>query len=479
MVAPAAAGSALLRCRFVNADADLHYRRGNELRLAGRAVEAEAALCEALVLVPGHADASLSLAFLLREQGRLRAASAAILVRWQAQPRTRDDDLRALTFLRECQQSDMAEIVAIAALDHFPDDAALLALAGENALDCGAFGLAGERLGAAVERDPSCASAWLRLAHTHRFEECDDIALARLWAARNDARGGEEAQIALCFALGKAHDDLGDFAAAATFWREGNKRAKQRRVWSREGWRHYLEWQSHAAPLPRLLTWNDFAPVFVVGLPRTGTTLVASLLGRHPAVRNRGELNWLAALATRLGPVPSSSALAAAAALYRAQLCQDDAPVRFYLDKNPLNFRHLNLIAAMFPNARIIHCVRDRRDVALSLWSQHFAHDDLAWSYEFDDIAAFEAGYEQLIAQRPSSLAWFELNYEKLVGDSDATLAQLHAFLDLDATEAVEADGGMIRTASVWQARQPLHNRSVGRWRDYLGCVPELGRFSS
>lgn len=461
----------------MRADADQHYRRGNELRAAGRAAEAEAALREALALAPGHADAALSLAFLLREQGRLRAASETILARWHAQPRVRDDDLRSLAFLRECQQPDAAEAVAVAALERFPDDAALLALAGENALDRGAFAIARDRLAASVERDPSRAPAWLRLAHTHRFDDRDDADLARMRAARADTSGGEDVQIALCFALGKAHDDLGDFADAAAFFREGNERAKRRRGgWSREGWRRrFVEQQSRAPPLPTLCEREDFIPVFIVGLPRTGTTLAATLLGRYPAVCNRGELNWLAALAARLGPTPPSSALTAAAMLLHAQLRQDDAPARFYIDKNPLNFRHLGLIAALFPNARVIHCRRDRRDTALSIWSQHFAHDDLAWSYDFDDIAAFAAGYERVVAQRPPSLAWFDLDYERLVGDAEATLAQLRGFLGLAATGATTHVDGAIRTASVWQARQPLHGRSVGRWRDYLEWIPELG----
>lgn len=463
----------------MRADADLHYRRGNELRMAGRVVEAEVALRAALALAPEHGEAALSLAFLLREQGRLHAASEVILARWQALPRTREGDLRALAFLRECQQPQAAEVIIVAALDLFKDDAALLALAGDNALDRGEFASARERLAGAVERDPFRAPAWLRLAHTHRFESSDDTDFLRMRAAYAAARGGDDVQSALCFALGKAHDDLGDFAAAAAFWREGNTRAKRHRAGSRESWSGYIEQQLDMRSMPVLQERHDFSPVFVLGLPRTGTTLVATLLDRHPAVRNRGELNWLSALATHIGPSPTPAALDAAVSLYRAQLRQDDAPARFFLDKNPLNFRYLGLIAAMFPKARVIHCRRSRRDTVLSIWSQHFAHDDLGWSYDFSDIAAFATIYETLVANRPTSLAWFDLSYERLVAHPDVTLAELHAFLGLEAVDVNAGTTGTIRTASVWQARQPLHARSVGRWRDYANWIPELARFSN
>ncbi|HJU38605.1 MAG TPA: sulfotransferase, partial [Tahibacter sp.] len=217
---------------------------------------------------------------------------------------------------------------------------------------------------------------------------------------------------------------------------------------------------------------------FIVGMPRSGTTLVASLLGRNKDVRNRNELNWIAALAANLGATPSAAALASAAALYRAQLVQDDEPARCYVDKNPLNLRHLGLVAAMLPDARIVHVRRDARDTALSLWSQHFAHDDMRWAYDVADIAAYRRGCDALMDHWRATLALpvFDLDYEALVADSGATVARLAAFLGVGSEQRDAPDGEAIATASVWQARQAVYASSVGRWREYDAHLPELAR---
>ncbi len=465
------------------ATAALHALRGHTLRLLGEAGEAEAALRRALELDAAHAEAALSLAFLLREQGRLGAAADVMRRLWDAQPATSELALRCIAFTRECQREEVAAQIAAAALAQWPDEVRLLAQAGELALERGDFETARAQLSAAASRDPARGATWLRLAHSHRYrrdEPGDAADIAALRAARASQRG-EDAQTCLCFALGKVLDDRGERAEAVALWREGNARARRQQTWSSAGWERFVAQQMAAPPLPAIDAAADWRPLFVVGLPRTGTTLVASLLARDAAVRSRGELNWLAALAARLGPRPDRAALGAAAALFAAQLRQDDAPARIYLDKNPLNFRHLGLALALFPQAQVVHCVRDLRDSGLSIWSQHFAHPDLAWSYDFGDIAAYAAGERALMAhwRRRFPAAIHALRYEDLVQDSDAALASLREFLGLPPSAGdAAAPAGAIRTASVWQARQAVHARSVGRWRDYVALLPQLAALS-
>ena len=175
--------------------------------------------------------------------------------------------------------------------------------------------------------------------------------------------------------------------------------------------------------------------------------------------------------------VPPSS-LTAAGNFYLAQLRQDDPPTRFAIDKNPLNFRHLGLIAGMLPMARIIHCRRDPRDAALSVWSQHFAHEDMAWSYDFNTIREYARGEAELMAhwRRTLPMPIFELDYETLVADPESGIAGIRRYLGLAAKAApapVDA-ADSITTASVWQARQEVHARSVGRWQRYREFLPEL-----
>lgn len=469
----------------------LRYLYGIALRLSGHVREAEQMFREVIAAEPSHADAPLALAFMLREQGRLGAASDTLLGLWRRHARTRMGDVRTLRFLQECQRHAEAEEISQAILDANPRDAELLSMTGEISLTLGRFGSARRRLRLAVELDPQQAAAWLRLAHTHKFTRTDDPDLQLLDEAQQRDDLQQPAALCAAFGFGKALDDLGQRERAAQVLRKANTRSRAAFPWDQRGWQRFVEMQQRARqPLP-LPVDERLVPVFVVGLPRSGTTLVASQLGKHPEVCNRSELNWIAALAAQLGPSPGAGALSTAAHLYRSQLRQDDATgARCYVDKNPLNFRHLGLIAAMFPNARIIHCRRDLRDTALSLWSQHFAHDDMNWAYDFGDIGAYARGYQTLMEHWRKTLPVrvLELDYESLVTNTAANLTRLFTFLGVPALPAATAaekaaeksaekkprGGDAIATASVWQARQGVYSSSVGRWKNYAALLPEM-----
>ncbi|HSX61476.1 MAG TPA: tetratricopeptide repeat protein, partial [Tahibacter sp.] len=323
----------------------LRYLYGIALRLSGHVREAEQMFREVIAAEPTHADAPLALAFMLREQGRLGAASETVLALWRRHSRTRMGDARTLRFLQECQRNAEAEEISQAVLDANPRDAELLSMTGEISLTLGRFGSARRRLRLAIEIDPQQAAAWLRLAHTHKFSRTDDPDLQLLEEAQRRTDLQEPAALCAAFGLGKALDDLGDHPRAAQVLRKANQQSRVAFPWDLRGWQRFVEMQLRArVPLP-LPVDERITPVFVVGLPRSGTTLVASQLAKHPDVCNRSELNWITALAAQLGPSPGAGALSTAAHLYRNQLRQDDAAVRCYVDKNPLNFRHLGLIA--------------------------------------------------------------------------------------------------------------------------------------
>lgn len=462
---------------------ELRYWRANALRLCALHNEAEQGFRALLRDRPDHRDAALSLAFMLREQGRIDAAAHVIVALANAHTGDASQTLALLAFLRECGTYAQAFGIATAARKRWPQDAALAAITGELALALGEFDTAREALRDALTRDPGQAAAWLRLAHCQRYENSNDPDLRRFETARANPALRASARICAGFALGKALDDLGDYAAAAQVLRNANTQARASTPWHADTWRHFVAAQLSGYALPALADDTDFAPVFIVGLPRTGTTLAATLLGRHPQLRDRGELNWIGAMHTNLqtqGQLYESSALLAVRDLVGVQLRRDDAPARGYIDKNPLNFRYLDLIAALFPAARIIHCRRNRRDTALSLWMQHFAHTDASFAYDFASIAEIAAGYEQLMAHWRQTLALpiFDLDYATLATGDPDRLRRLAQFLDLSPEPilhaAQSAVSGPITTASVWQVRQPLNTRSIGRWRNYSPFLPEL-----
>ena len=459
--------------------ADIAFLLGNHLRIRGEFAVAEEVLRDAIRNRPGDLNAGLSLSYLLREQGRLNAANQAVLETWKHAPRDRNADIATLHLLCENQGHAIASSIIPAVIESHPHDGAMLALAGEIELLLGHFDEAAGYLRRAVAADSSNAASWLRLAQTHRFESHDDPDYRLLAAAQQEFALAEPTRSAISFALAKVASDLGDPVAAVKLLRVANAAERKRMAWNREAWTDFARNEAQAPPLLGSDQPVPFMPVFIVGMPRSGTTLTAELLSRHKAVRNRGELNWIAAIAGRVGPAPDRAALRFAGQMIATQLQRDDAPAQVYLDKNPLNFRHLRLIAALFPQARIIHCRRGRRDTALSIWSQHFEHADLAWTYDFDDIAAFEGGYRQLMATAARfNLPTHALDYADLVGDTTNTLATLNQFLGLpaQADSAQPRQETAIATASVWQARQPVHRDSLDRWKQYAELLPELIR---
>jgi hypothetical protein len=291
----------------------------------------------------------------------------------------------------------------------------------------------------------------------------------------------EHTRRAVLFALGKAHDDLGDFANATRYLGQANAISHAGSTWSRKRWKRSIEARLGAPANPITLPPADeWTPVFIVGVPRSGTTLLAQHLARHPDVKVRGELGWLSFWEQRLASTsPSRQSLEEAATEYARQLRQDDAAAHWYVDKQPLNLLHVDLVMALWPNARIIHCERDPRDTALSLWSQSFhdpAHD---YAYDISDIATVIRDCRRLAAhwrvRYPAS--FLSVSYERFVEAPEDTLDTVAQWLGLPQASSpgsLPEPGNAIATASTWQARQAVYTHSVGRWRHYAPFVPAL-----
>lgn len=474
----AAAGTLLHSAlRMHPGDPGLRCRLADALRAQGRYAESEHELRAALADHPRDPALAKSLAFLLREQGRCRAALEAVSAHWPDGRLAEDAGTKA-TFLAQCNQPAAALQVCRRALAKH-EDARLLQLSGQLAATVGEFDQATADLRRAVQLDPGQASAWLWLALVHPFRSRTDPDLRALESAREHAPTGSEVRIATGFALGKAWDDLDDIPAAVRELRAANDAVAAREAWNPRQWAAFVDAQVSKQPPARVPDEEAVTPVFVVGMPRTGTTLVAALLSRHPEVRNRGEMGWLASIAAQVAAHGhAEDFMRRAARLYAAQLRQDDEPARFHVDKNPSNAWHLGLAAALFPDARVILCRRNPRDTALSIWRQRFAGQAAGFAYRFEDIARVMDGHARLMDHWRAVLRVpvLEVRYEDLVAGPDAAIANALRFLGVDDPMRTREGSPVlpVGTASVWQARQPVHAQSVGRWRRYFRWLPEL-----
>jgi tetratricopeptide (TPR) repeat protein len=468
------------------ADTDSEFAVAKAAWERGETSRSEAMLRALAARAPAREDVSALLARVLQSDGRLDAASATMFALCRAQGFDADASLRAAQFIEQCHRQPLADELCDRALANAPRFAPLLALAGNIAREIGDFDKARVRYLAALDAGVDLDAHYVlgALAHTMRYGDRRDPDFARFEAHFRDTAYSPRARAATGFGLAKALDDVGDYASAAAVLREANALVRSVLPWSPPAWDAFIDARmrarvARAAHAAR----EDFAPIFIVGLPRTGTTMTATQLARRTPARDRGELRMLRFIADRLiagGHLDDAGAIAEAAGLYRAHARQDDAPATGYIDQDPMNFRYLDLVEAMFPTARVIHCRRDRRDTALSLWSQDFAHRDAAFAYDLADIAHFAKGYDRLMQHWHATLSLpiHALDYESFVADPGKALARLADFIGEPLAAEDASAASPIHSASVWQARQPVHAASVGRWQRYVPFVPELAELT-
>lgn len=230
-------------------------------------------------------------------------------------------------------------------------------------------------------------------------------------------------------------------------------------------------------------------PVFIVGMPRSGTSLVEEILASHPAVFGAGELSLLPRLLQSPPLIQSypervstldREALAAAAGRYLSGLESMDGRAQRITDKLPSNFLHLGLIRQLFPHARVIHITRDAMDTCLSCFCQNFG-ERMPYTADFFDLAAFYGEYRKMMAHWrlvvPDRM--LEVRYEDLVGDNQYWIRRIVDFAELDwdpACLAFYESRRFVRTASYQQVRQPIYGHAIGRWRRYGAALDPLRR---
>lgn len=230
---------------------------------------------------------------------------------------------------------------------------------------------------------------------------------------------------------------------------------------------------------------NSGQPIFIVGMPRSGTSLVEQILASHPRIAGAGELSDFddvtGGLAARVGsasPYPECApslddetlgAICDAYLTHQAQFRETDEDR--VTDKMPGNFLHLGLIASCFPEAHIIHCRRHPLDTCLSCFIQDFS-DHHAYRHKLDQLGHYYRQYERLMAHWqdvvPNPI--MDVSYEQLIGDLETASRHLLDFLGLewdDACLQFHRHERKVRTASMWQVRQPAYSSSMGRWRPY------------
>ncbi len=438
--------------------ADAHNNLGNAFKDLGNIEEAVAAFRRALALRPDFADAHNNLGIVLRHQNKLDEAAACFR--------------RALEL-----KSNFAE--------------AMFNL-GDLHQDRGEMGEAELALRAGLKIQPTSALAHACLATLLRgkLPESDRIALEERVL---DSQLTQDLRCQLAFALALVLDGRGEYRRAADILRQANAL----RLEIDRGDRAYLP-PEHERFVDNLITGfnRDFfarescggvdtrVPVFIVGLPRSGTTLIEQVLASHSCIHGAGELQLgrlsFDAIAAAIGcyaqpidcvPLLNSTAIASLAKQHLQRLSDlESGRADRIVDKMTDNYLYLGLLAAMFPRATFIHCRRDLRDVAVSCWLNDLRK--IRWTYDPEHLASRFQQYRRIMDhwRRVLPVAIHQIDYEAAVADLEPVARSLVAACGLDWEPAClefHRTQRPVRTASRSQVREPIYAQSVARWRNY------------
>jgi tetratricopeptide (TPR) repeat protein len=342
---------------------------------------------------------------------------------------------------------------------------------------------------AAAQAFPGSPGILLGQTELRRIEP-DDPLVARMQAllAREGISLSDRAT--LHFGLGKAFLDIGDSAQAFRHYDEGNRLKRSTFDYDADENERWMADIADAFTAEALQAKAGHGvgsnlPVFVVGMPRSGTTLVEQVIASHPVAHGAGELRRLHALVAEAGAFPAwvadltpaqSRALGEGYLDYIAPLAAGRALV---VDKMPSNFLYCGLIRLILPEARIVHCRRDPADTCLSCYTKLFAGEQ-AFTYDQTELGRHHRAYQALMAQWRAILPashFLEVDYEAMIEDFEGQTRRLLAFLGLpwdDACLRFHETRRPVRTASVNQVRQPLYSSSVGRWRRHAQQLEPL-----
>jgi tetratricopeptide (TPR) repeat protein len=435
--------------------AETHVNLGNLMFEFRRVEDAEASYRRALTLEPRNAPAHAGLGASLRMQGRAADAEAS------------------------CR----------AALDIEPGSVAALSLLGELRADRGQFAEAEAFLRRALAIDPGYPFAYFSIA-TNRKMTRDETA----WLSGVEALLGKPLalrhEISLRYALGKYYDDTKQYDDAFGNYRLANELTK----------RYGVQYDRSAltARVDRIIESFDAAkmrelqahgslserPVFIVGMPRSGTSLSEQILASHPNVFGAGELAfWQNALhayeTAAVGGQAAASLIPGMASDYLGRLAQLSGQALRVVDKMPQNFMAVGLIHAVFPRARIIHLLRHPIDTCLSIYFHYFSHLH-PYANEFDNLAHYYREYLRISDHWRSVLpagALLEVPYEALVEDQEQWSRRMLEFVGLPWDPSClnfHQTDRVVITLSKWQVRQKINTVSAGRWRHYEKYVGPL-----
>lgn len=457
----------------------------------GRYADAQVLLERCLELAPSFVPARHNYAFVLHRQHQGGAALAQIERVLEAEPHNPGyRNLKAAILIGIGEYERAIEMYA-AVLAEYPHNAKVWMSYGHALKTAGRQGECVSTYRKSIELAPHLGEAYWSLANLKTFNFSPaDIDSMRAQLARDDLT--TEDRFHFHFAMGKALEDAQQFAASFEHYEQGNRLRRSTVEYD-------ADWNSKQVERAKALLTPDFFsqragwgapaadPIFVVGLPRSGSTLLEQILASHPLVEGTMELPDLIGIARELGGARSrartgdypaalaaldASALRALGERYIAQTRiyrKSQAP--YFIDKLPNNFAHTGLIHLILPRAKIIDARRHPLGCCLSGFKQHFARGQ-HFTYDLDEIGRYYRDYVELMAHFDAVLPGrvHRVFYERMIEDTEGEVRRLLDYCGLPFDQRClrfYENERAVRTASSEQVRRPIYREGVDHWQNY------------
>jgi len=442
--------------------AEAHNNLGNAHQQRGELDVALGCYERAIAIRPDHAEAHHNLGITLREQGRMEPAETS--------------------FRR--------------ALEIRPDYVEAHHNLGDTLQESGRLEEAEASLRRTIELKPDYAQGHYNLSLLKKFS-AGDVQIEQMEALLASECSSDEDRLFLHFALGKAYDDLQQYDRAFGHYSAGNRWKRQQIQYSAEAQARDVSELIAFFSVERFADWGDSLsvdselPIFIVGMPRSGTTLVEQIVASHPDAFGAGELMHVTNLAHRMSatsvdakPFPfcleelAPGDARSAAAAHIAALQKTAPQARRIADKMPFNFFLLGLIALLWPRSRIVHCLRDPMAVGFSCYTRNFTgQQHFAWNLK--EIGAYWREYDRLARHWKQVLPtpMLELSYENLVQHPEQQIRRLidHCGLDWhDQCLAFHRTRRQVRTGT--DVLRPIYKQALDKWRNYEQHLEPLKR---
>ena len=348
----------------------------------------------------------------------------------------------------------------------------------------------------AIALDNSFGVAYLNFSRIKKFSDKDKAFIDKIENQLKTSLPARQ-RVAFHFTLGKAYDDRREYDKAFMHYRQANLLAKSQRP-EPPDYKHLPKLLKKVFTKERLGMAPDMGnasdiPVFIVGMPRTGSSLIEQIISRHSGASGAGELHTIHDFAEEICKIEDHKNYAAEwighlnqsdldkySESYLKVLRKDREDSLRITDKLPENHLYLGFIHLLFPNAKIIHAIRNPLDTCLSCYYQPFTH--LHWAYDMESIAKRYQLYRQVMDYWNSVLpagTILDISYESLINDQEKESRRLIEHCGLDWEEGCldyMAEQRIVKTASLWQVRQPMYKSSARRWINY---APHLGALAT